>query len=41
VLIYGILFVSEVLGKVKPGVGRREAEKVCCIDTVPLPLTWI
>jgi hypothetical protein len=29
VLIYGILFVSEVLGKVKPGMGRREAEKVC------------
>jgi hypothetical protein len=30
VLIYGILFVSEVLGKIKPGVGRRDAEKVCC-----------
>jgi actin related protein 2/3 complex subunit 3 len=29
VLIYGILFVSEVLGKIKPGVGRRDAEKVC------------
>jgi actin related protein 2/3 complex subunit 3 len=28
VLIYGILFVSEVLGKIKPGVSRREAEKV-------------
>jgi actin related protein 2/3 complex subunit 3 len=27
VLIYGILFVSEVLGKIKPGMGRREAEK--------------
>ncbi|KAL6706672.1 subunit of the Arp2/3 complex [Coniothyrium glycines] len=27
VLIYGILFVSEVLGKIKPGVSRREAEK--------------
>jgi actin related protein 2/3 complex subunit 3 len=28
VLIYGILFVSEVLGKIRPGMGRREAEKV-------------
>lgn len=28
VLIYGILFVSEVLGKIKPGMGRRDAEKV-------------
>ncbi|KAF2142821.1 uncharacterized protein K452DRAFT_225749 [Aplosporella prunicola CBS 121167] len=27
VLIYGILFVSEVLGKIKPGMARREAEK--------------
>lgn len=27
-LIYGILFVSEVLGKIKPGMSRREAEKV-------------
>jgi hypothetical protein len=27
-LIYGILFVSEVLGKIKPGVARRDAEKV-------------
>ncbi|KAF2457004.1 ARP2/3 complex subunit Arc18 [Lineolata rhizophorae] len=27
VLIYGILFVSEVLGKVKPNMNRREAEK--------------
>jgi len=27
-LIYGILFVSECLGKVKQGVGRKEAEKV-------------
>ncbi|KNG45134.1 actin-related protein 2 3 complex subunit 4 [Stemphylium lycopersici] len=27
VLIYGILFVSEVLGKIKPSMGRREAEK--------------
>ena len=26
-LIYGILFVSELLGKVKPGVTKREAEK--------------
>jgi actin related protein 2/3 complex subunit 3 len=28
VLIYGILWVSEVLGKIRPGMGRREAEKV-------------
>jgi hypothetical protein len=28
VLIYGILYVSEVLGKIRPGMGRREAEKV-------------
>lgn len=27
-LIYGILFVSEVLGKIKPGMSKREAEKV-------------
>ncbi|KAL1996663.1 hypothetical protein VTN49DRAFT_7528 [Thermomyces lanuginosus] len=27
-LIYGILFVSECLGKVKPGMSAREAEKV-------------
>ncbi|KAF2203427.1 actin-related protein-like protein 2/3 complex subunit 3 [Delitschia confertaspora ATCC 74209] len=27
VLIYGILFVSEVLGKIKPSMGRRDAEK--------------
>ncbi len=26
-LIYGILFVSEVLGKIKPGMGNRDAEK--------------
>lgn len=28
VLIYGILFVSEVLGKIRPGMSRRDAEKV-------------
>lgn len=28
VLIYGILFVSELLGKIKPNMNRREAEKV-------------
>lgn len=28
VLIYGILYVSEVLGKIRPGMSRREAEKV-------------
>lgn len=28
-LIYGILYVSEVLSKIKPGMGRRDAEKVC------------
>ena len=27
-LIYGILFVSECLGKVKPGMTVRDAEKV-------------
>nr|OQO18598.1 hypothetical protein B0A51_12086 [Rachicladosporium sp. CCFEE 5018] len=27
VLIYGILYVSEILGKIKPGIVRREAEK--------------
>jgi actin related protein 2/3 complex subunit 3 len=27
-MIYGILFVSEVLSKIKPGMSRREAEKV-------------
>ncbi|PNS15607.1 hypothetical protein CAC42_866 [Sphaceloma murrayae] len=27
VLIYGILFVSEALSKIKPGMGRRDAEK--------------
>lgn len=28
-LIYGILFVSECLGKIRQGMERREAEKVC------------
>lgn len=28
VMIYGILFVSEVLSKIKPSMSRREAEKV-------------
>lgn len=27
-LIYGILFLSEALGKIKPTMGRKEAEKV-------------
>ena len=27
-LIYGILFVSECLGKVRPSMGKKEAEKV-------------
>lgn len=27
-LIYGILFVSELLGKIKPNMNRRDAEKV-------------
>jgi hypothetical protein len=27
-MIYGILFVSELLGKVRGGMGRRDAEKV-------------
>ena len=30
-LIYGILFVSECLGKVGKTMGSREAEKVCLI----------
>lgn len=32
VLIYGILFVSEVLSKIKPGMSRRDAEKVGVIE---------
>lgn len=28
VMIYGILWVSEMLGKIRPGMGRRDAEKV-------------
>jgi actin related protein 2/3 complex subunit 3 len=32
VLIYGILWVSEVLSKIKPGMARREAEKVGTSD---------
>jgi len=28
VMIYGILFVSEVLSKIRPGMSRRDAEKV-------------
>ena len=28
-LIYGILFLSEALGKIKPMMGKKEAEKVC------------
>ena len=28
-LIYGILFLSEALGKIKPTMGKKEAEKVC------------
>jgi actin related protein 2/3 complex subunit 3 len=28
VMIYGILYVSEVLGKIKPGMSKRDAEKV-------------
>jgi len=27
-LIYGILYVSEALSKIKPGMNRRDAEKV-------------
>lgn len=30
-LIYGILFVSECLGKIRSGMGQREAEKVSII----------
>ena len=28
-LIYGILFLSECLGKIKPSMGKKDAEKVC------------
>lgn len=37
VLIYGILFVSEVLSKIKPTMGKRDAEKVCWFCLVVLP----
>jgi len=41
VLIYGILFVSELLGKVRGGMGRRDAEKAVqnvALDTnFPIP----
>lgn len=37
-MIYGILFVSEVLTKVKLGMGRRDAEKV---RWSPGTETWI
>ena len=30
-LIYGILFLSECLGKIKPSMGKKDAEKVCKI----------
>lgn len=36
VLIYGILFVSEVLSKIKPNLGRRDAEKVRWISIYKL-----
>ena len=32
-LIYGILFVSECLGKIGKAMGSREAEKVCLTMT--------
>lgn len=32
VLIYGILFLSEALAKIKPGMARRDAEKVRCVQ---------
>lgn len=31
-LIYGILFISECLSKVKPGMPSREAEKVLLFE---------
>jgi len=41
VLIYGILYVSEILGKIKPGMSRRDAEKAVtnvALDTnFPIP----
>lgn len=35
VLIYGILYVSEVLSKIKPGMSRRDAEKVGTTELCP------
>lgn len=40
VLIYGILFVSECLGKVRPGMVRRDAEKVSLVKALRLWKTW-
>lgn len=51
-LIYGILFVSECLGKIKPTMGRKEAEKVghtrvlwgCCAreqGAAPSTVNWL
>lgn len=33
-LIYGILFLSECLGKIKPSMGKKEAEKVRSIASI-------
>jgi hypothetical protein len=40
VLIYGILYVSEALAKIKPGMSRREAEKVCCPYDLQKERVW-
>jgi hypothetical protein len=32
-LIYGILFLSEALQKIRPGMGSRDAEKVSLLDS--------
>ncbi|EEP79165.1 ARP2/3 complex 21 kDa subunit [Uncinocarpus reesii 1704] len=37
-LIYGILFISECLGKVKPGMAAREAEKFAIPGDASFPL---
>lgn len=41
VLIYGILYVSEVLGKIRPGMGRREAEKVRSLQSLCQCVNWV
>lgn len=40
VLIYGILYVSEVLSKIKPGMSRRDAEKVDAYELLLAGFYW-